>query len=349
MVDLLSLSRREMENLVVKAGFPAYRGRQLFQWCHEKNCRDLGRMTSLPAALIDFLREQTTLTATEVVASRSSADGGTVKFLLRLADGAYLETVLMSYRRQETRERHSVCVSSQVGCAMGCLFCASGKTGFQRNLTAGEIVGQVYTADDYLAAKGEAPVSNIVYMGMGEPLANLAAVLHSMDILHQGKNIGRRRMTVSTCGLIPGIHALAKEKLQITLALSLHAADDALRDKLMPINKRYPIQPLFETLDEYILATGRRVTIEYALFRDVNDRPQQAEALASLCRGRLLHINLLSGNPLAESDLQPSPPPRVHRFQEILTQAGLAVSLRESKGLDIDGACGQLRSRYLPK
>lgn len=346
MYDLLSMTREEMEAISVEAGFPAYRGRQLFSWCHEKECRDFDAMSSLPRDYIGWLRQQAAFTPVQIMTERVSGDGETVKFLLRFEGETFIETVLMLYRQDGAKDRNTVCVSTQAGCAMGCLFCASGKEGLNRQLTAGEIVSQVYAANAFLAARGEPAVSNLVYMGMGEPLANLKNVLQSMDILHQGKNIGWRRMTLSTCGLIPGIESLAKQDRQITLAVSLHAATDSLRSRLMPINKKYPLQPLFEALDRYIAATNRRVSLEYALFDHVNDGRDEAERLSKLVRGRLMHVNLIAGNDIDQADLSPSPLERTRRFMNILTDRGVEVSLRRSRGEDIEGACGQLRAAW---
>ena len=345
MNDLLSMDQSDMEEFVVRLGFPKYRGRQLYEWCHHRAVFDFDAMSNLPKDLIAALKEQAAVKRGEQVDVVASVDGPAVKFLLRF-DDVYIETVLMRYDPKNSRRRNTLCVSTQAGCAMGCKFCATAQSGFTRNLTAGEIVDQVNFANAYLVARGEGNVTNVVYMGMGEPLANLDNVLKSIAILNRAKEIGMRRITVSTCGLVPEIKRLAGLKLQLTLAVSLHSADDVLRAKLMPMAKRYPLKELFSALDHYIAATGRRVTIEYALFEGVNDDEAAAKALASLLKHKLFHVNLIPGNPVSATGLGGSGKERINAFLDVLTKNNVEANVRESMGSDIDGACGQLRAKH---
>ena len=345
MTDLLSMDQKDMEELAAEHGFPAFRGKQLYQWCHKKEVFHFDEMTNLPKDFRCFLAENTVLRRGQKIAESVSENGETVKFLLRFGE-EYIETVLMCYSRKKARDRNTLCVSTQAGCAMGCKFCATGQGGLRRNLSAGEIVEQVNFANDFLRRRGEPPVSNIVYMGMGEPLANYDAVLKSIRVLNDAKEIGMRRISVSTCGLVPEIQRLAKENLQLTLAVSLHGAEEELRSQLMPINKKYPLSVLMPALAEYISRTGRRVTIEYALFDHVNDRREDAESLGRLLKDSLFHVNLVPGNPVAGTELRESSAERIHNFRSELEKQHVPVSIRESKGRDIDGACGQLRAKY---
>ena len=345
MVDLLSLDQKDMVDFVSAHGFPAFRGRQLFQWCHEKSVFDFGRMTDLPKDFRAFLEKEAFFDRGELLGESLSDDGETAKFLLRFGDDC-VETVLMRYDRMKARNRATLCVSTQVGCAMGCKFCATGQGGLVRNLSVGNILDQLNHANAYLKSRGERPVSNVVYMGMGEPFANYEAVLKSVRLINAAKGIGMRRITISTCGLIPEIDRLAKEDLQLTLAVSLHGANEPLRSRLMPINKRYPLAELMAALDRYIEATGRRVTVEYALFDGVNDRRSDADALADLLAGKLYHVNLVPGNPVCDTGLKRSSAQKIAAFAARLEKRSVPVSIRESKGNDIDGACGQLRARH---
>lgn len=345
MIDLLSMDQKDMELFVTKNGFPKFRGKQLYQWIHQKEVFHFEEMTNLPKDLISFLNENAEIEIGEKLAESVSANGETVKFLLKFGNDL-IETVLMHYSRKSARDRNTLCVSTQVGCAMGCKFCATGQDGLLRNLTCGEIVAQVNFANEYLRNNGEDEVSNIVYMGMGEPLANYDATLKSIRILNDAKEIGMRRITVSTCGIIPEIQKLELENLQLTLAISLHSAVDDIRTKLMPINKRYPLSKLMPVLDHYIDKTGRRVTVEYALFDQVNDRMDDALALANLLKNKLYHVNIVPGNPVSETNLFEPKKQRMLDFVNVLEKNHIAVTVRESKGRDIDGACGQLRAKY---
>lgn len=345
MIDLLSMDQKDMEQFVAENCFPKFRSKQLYQWIHEKEVFDFEEMKNLPKDFRAFLREHCEINRGVKVAESVSADAETVKFLLRFGDDP-IETVLMRYSRKSARDRNTLCVSTQVGCAMGCRFCATGQGGLRRNLSAGEIIDQVNFANAYLREKGEPFVSNVVYMGMGEPLANYDALMKSIHILNNAKNIGMRRISVSTCGLIPEIEKLMHENIQITPAISLHSAKEDVRTELMPINKKYPLAKLMPVLDRYIAETGRRITVEYALFHGVNDGEDDAAALAKLLKNKLYHVNIVPGNPVEGTNLTEPSKEKIHEFVSVLEKESVPVSIRESKGRDIDGACGQLRAKY---
>ncbi len=346
MIDLLSLAQQDMEALAVANGFPKFRGKQLYEWCHKKEVFDYDAMTNLPRDFIAFLKANAVINRGELMTVSASAKKDALKFLLRFDDGVLIETVLLRYHLKSGGDRNTLCVSTQAGCAMGCKFCATAKNGLKRNLTTGEIIDQVNFANAYLRQNNGESVSNIVYMGMGEPLANYDAVWKSIGILNDAKNIGMRRITVSTCGLVPAIDRLAAEGAQLTLAVSLHSANDALRQKLMPIAKKYPLNQLIPALDRYMALTKRRVTIEYALFDGVNDSIKDGEELALLLQHKGFHVNLIPGNPVAGTDLATSPKRRIAAFAAILKEHNIETSIRESKGQDVEGACGQLRANY---
>jgi len=280
---------------------------------------------------------------------RVSADGLTRKVLFALRDNQTIESVLMHYER-----RHTACISTQVGCPLGCVFCATGQSGFVRNLTPGEIVGQVLYFARQLRDQGRGtnrPITNVVFMGMGEPLANYEATWQAIETLthDEGFNLGARRITISTVGLVPGIQRLAEEGTQIGLAISLHAPTDELRDKLVPINRRYPLNQLMAACRHYVERTGRRISFEYALIQGVNDSLEQARQLARLLDGLLCHVNLIPLNPVPESPYQPSPRDRVLAFQAELNRLEVPNTLRVERGIDIQAGCGQLRSQRMSK
>jgi 23S rRNA (adenine2503-C2)-methyltransferase len=311
-------------------------------------------MTDLPAGLRARLREETQIELLAPVAETASRDGNTVKTLFRLHDGQLIETVLMQYDRRRT-----VCISSQAGCAMGCVFCATAQMGLQRNLTAGEIVAQVLYFERWLrrqredtasAAAGATPgtgVTNVVVMGMGEPLANYQNLWQALRTLTDaaGYNMGARKITVSTVGLVPGIDRFAEEDLQVNLAVSLHAPNDDLRSLLVPVNHRYPIAEVMAACRRYVARTRRRISFEYAMMRGINDSQELAEQLAGLLQGMLCHVNLIPLNPVAGSPYQPSRREDVDAFVETLRGRGIPVTLRVRRGIDIDAGCGQLRAR----
>jgi 23S rRNA (adenine2503-C2)-methyltransferase len=333
-------SRAEIEQLVASWGEPAYRARQLWDGMHAR-LRAPEELTELPKALRE--RAAQALPPALVVEVERVSDGGdTVKWLWRLHDGATVETVLMRYP-----ERDTVCVSSQAGCAMGCGFCATGQAGFERHLSSGEIVEQVVWAARRSADEGRR-LANVVFMGMGEPLANYDATWAAVERIHDDLGISARRLTLSTVGIVPGIRRLADERLPVNLAVSLHAADDALRDDLVPINRRYPLRDLLEACRHYLAAKGRRLSFEWALIDGVNDRGVDADRLAGLCRSLPLapHVNLIPLNPTPGYAVLGTPPARVRGFRDELAALGVNVTVRHTRGVDIDAACGQLRADH---
>jgi 23S rRNA (adenine2503-C2)-methyltransferase len=336
---LPEVSKEEIEALLSSWEQPRYRADQIRHWLYVSLVSSVDEMRNLPGGLRAQLAEQFTVSNARPLQTLRSEDG-TEKVLLELVDGQTIETVLMSYEG-----RHTVCVSSQVGCAIGCAFCATGVGGWNRNLTAGEIVEQVLYYGRVLKAQGQA-VSNVVYMGMGEPFLNLDQVLRSISILNDptGLNLGARRITVSTVGIEPGIRRLAQEAWPVGLAVSLHAPTDDLRDRLVPVSRRYPLRKLLRACQEYVSKTRRRVTFEYAMIDGVNDTLAQADALGELLRGLLCHVNLIPLNPVPELPYQASPRERILAFERRLRARGVDATLRISRGADIQAGCGQLRS-----
>lgn len=335
MIDVKSKTPEELGELLKSWGEPAFRAKQLFSWLH-RGVRTWDEMSDLPKSLRERLEEGAILAPPTVERKQSSAKDGTIKYLWRLADGNCIETVLMRYQHG-----NSVCISSQVGCRMGCCFCASALGGHVRDLTAAEMLDQVL----FTQLDSGAPISNIVLMGIGEPLDNYDNVLRFLRLVNhpKGMGIGMRHISLSTCGLVPGIEKLMEENLQITLSISLHAAEDATREALMPVNRRYPLADLLETCRHYFDKTGRRISYEYAMIEGVNDTPEQAERLAALLRGMGAHVNLIPLNHVEESPLRPSP--RVKAFAQALEKRGLNATVRRRLGSDIDASCGQLRRK----
>jgi 23S rRNA (adenine2503-C2)-methyltransferase len=327
-------SRAELAELL--EGEPRYRLDQIWQGLYQ-NLLQPTEMTNLSKGLRATLTERL-VPALRVVVRRVSDGGDTVKYLWELHDGKRIETVLMLYP-----DRVTVCVSSQVGCAMGCGFCATGQAGFTRHLTVGEIVEQVAVAARE-ARDMQRRLGNVVYMGMGEPLANEAAVWESVQRLHDDFGLSARKLTISTVGLVPGIRRLTERPLPVNLAVSLHAANDRLRDELVPINKRYPIDELMAACADYLAVKGRRLSFEWAMIDGVNDRPSDATELAKLCRRFRLpaHVNLIPLNPTPGYPTVGSPLKRVHDFRDNLEKLGVNATVRRNRGTDIDAACGQL-------
>lgn len=350
---LYDLTFDELRALLAAWGEPEYRARQLWAWLYKRLPASFDEMTDLPARLRQRLAAETVLHRLRVVAERESSDGGTRKLLLELPDGQRIESVLMSYERRRT-----ACISTQAGCGMGCVFCATGQMGLLRNLTSGEIVEQVLFIERELRQGtppliGEGPgeraergLTNIVLMGMGEPLANYGPTLAALRRLIDptGFNFGQRRITLSTVGLVPAIEHFSREGLQVGLAVSLHAATDELRNELVPINRRYPLAQLLAACRNYVARTGRRITFEWALIRDVNDTPEQARALVRLISGLLCHVNVIPLNPTRGYAGAPSTRERVAAFREILERAGIPCTVRVRRGIDIQAGCGQLRT-----
>jgi 23S rRNA (adenine2503-C2)-methyltransferase len=324
----------EIGDLLASWGEKPYRARQLWDGLYRRRA-PLEDLTDLGQGLRDRLAVALPLELAPC--TTQTADGGeTAKWLWNAVAGAEVETVLMHYR-----DRATVCVSSQAGCAMGCTFCATGQAGFERHLTAGEIVEQVARAQHASRAR----VSNVVFMGMGEPLANFDATWAAVERLHDHFGISARHLTVSTVGVVPGIRRLADQALPVTLAVSLHAPDDGLRDQLVPLNRRYPLDEVLAAAGEYLDRSGRRLSFEYAMIDGVNDSPAQAAALARRLAGLGAHVNLIPLNPTACFGVPASPPERIARFAERLRAGGVNATVRRNRGTSIDAACGQLRAR----
>jgi 23S rRNA (adenine2503-C2)-methyltransferase len=341
MIDLVGLSKPELTALFATWGEKSFRAAQVHDWLHAKGVRTAAEMTNLPKRLRERLETETTLTTLAVAHEQRSKDG-TIKRLYRLHDGRLIETVLMPYQDG----RRTVCVSSQAGCAMGCAFCATGQMGFKRNLTTAEIYGQVWRAHADCKEHGER-LSNVVMMGMGEPLHNYGPVREAIGRMMSDLGIGARHITLSTVGLADRIRRFADEELQVTLAISLHASDDATRGALMPVNKRYPLPELLDAVRYYIERSNRRVTFEWALIDGENDGVEQAAELGRLLRGIHCHVNLIPLNPTGGFAGRPSDPGRVEAFVETLGRHGVPATVRVRRGIDIDAGCGQLRSRHL--
>ncbi len=335
--DLKSMTIPELEAYLAELGAAKFRAKQIFTWMH-RGAASFEEMTNLPKTLRSKLEERCTLTALRVERKQVSKLDGTVKYLWRLEDDNCVETVLMRYKHGNT-----VCVSTEIGCAMGCAFCASTIGGLVRRLTAGEIVSQViFTQKD-----SGLPVSNIVLMGIGEPLDNFDSVLRFLELVNHpdGMNIGMRHISLSTCGLTEKIDKLADLQLQLTLSVSLHAPDDETRSKIMPVNRAFSVEQLFQSCRRYFERTGRRISYEYAMIDGVNDSDAQADLLASHLRGVPGHVNLIPLNDVRESKLKPSR--RVAAFQKRLESHGITVTVRRRLGSDIDASCGQLRRKTL--
>jgi 23S rRNA (adenine2503-C2)-methyltransferase len=336
-VDLVGLSRVEVEDLMAEIGQPRYRGRQLFQWVQARRAGDVAVMTDLSRALRAELSEWARVSRPEIVRAQRATDG-TRKYLLRLADGEEIESVLIP-----DEDRLTACISSQAGCPLACRFCLTGLMGLRRNLTAAEITGQVLLLQDTL--EREERISNIVLMGMGEPLLNFAQVERALRILSDGHGacFSPRRITVSTAGHVPGIQRLAASDLGVNLAVSFSATTDAVRSQIMPINRRWPIAELLGACRAYPLPNRRRLTFEYVLLDGVNDSQEDARRLTNLLRGIRCKVNLIPLNAAAALPDRPSPRPRVVAFQRVLHDAGMTATIRESRGWDISAACGMLR------
>ncbi|MDT8901505.1 23S rRNA (adenine(2503)-C(2))-methyltransferase RlmN [Anaeroselena agilis] len=342
-VNLFGLTAGEMAAAVAPYGLEKYRGRQVAAWLYQRHVRDFAAMTDLPKGAREVLAAHFAVGAVTLKAEQQAADGATSKFLLALADSLAVETVLMRHDYG-----NSVCVSTQVGCAMGCAFCASTLRGVERDLTAGEILAQVLYAQERLAGSGQ-KVNSVVIMGSGEPLANYDNVVKFIRLCHEPYCLGLsyRSVTLSTAGVVPGIDSLAAEGLPVTLAISLHAPDDGLRTRLMPVNRTWPLAEVLAAGDRYAAATGRRVTYEYALIAGVNDDDEQAAALAALLKGRLANVNLIPVNPVPERGLLRPDAGRVRRFLAVLEARKVNATVRREMGGDIRAACGQLRHAVL--
>nr|WP_317440345.1 23S rRNA (adenine(2503)-C(2))-methyltransferase RlmN [uncultured Collinsella sp.] len=335
--DIRLLDLGELQNLVKELGQPAFRAKQLNEWIHEKNVCSFDEMTNLPVAMREKLSERFSFNVPVELVKQVSKDGSR-KYLLQFADGVSVETVGMP-----NRNRLAVCISSQAGCAMGCAFCATGLAGLSRSLTAQEMVDQVlHVSRDF----GER-VTSVVFMGQGEPFANFDATIDALRALNDpdGLAIGARHLTVSTCGVIPGIRRFAELPEQFTLAISLHSAVQGTRNQLMPGVKKYTLPRLHEAIQLYVEKTGRRPTYEFAMIDGINDTNPEMQALIDFCAGTLCHVNLIQLNNIPDSPFRPSPIEKVETLQRRLTMHGVETTIRNSRGSDIDAACGQLKQR----
>ena len=336
-IDIRSMTPEELTDALKAMGEPAFRGKQVFTWLH-RGVRSFEEMSDIPKALREKLAAAYRLGGLTAVRKQVSRLDGTAKYLWELHDGNCIESVVMRYRHGNT-----VCISSQVGCRMGCAFCASTLGGKIRDLTAGEMAEQVM----FTQADSGLPISNIVLMGIGEPLDNLENVLRFLALVNHplGMNIGMRHISLSTCGLVPGIRRLAELELQLTLSVSLHAPDSETRSRIMPVNRAYDVDELFAACHDYFARTGRRISFEYAMIDGVNDADWQADLIVKKLRGMPGHVNLIPLNDVVESPLKPSR--RVRQFQQRLENQGVTATVRRSLGGDIDASCGQLRRKVM--
>lgn len=338
--DIKSQSLEELKKTVEALGEKPFRAKQLYEWMHKKLAPGYEEMTNLPKALKERLKETCEYTSLQTVDEKISAIDGTRKYLFGLSDGNIIESVLMRYKHG-----NSVCISSQVGCRMGCRFCASTLDGLERNLRPAEMLDQIYRIQ-YLTGER---VSNVVIMGSGEPMDNYDHVVKFIRLLtdEHGLNVSQRNVTLSTCGIVPGILKLADEGLAITLALSLHAPNDEVRKTLMPVAKSYKLNDVLEACHTYFEKTGRRLTFEYSLVAGVNDNLEEAAALAALIKDQQGHVNLIPVNPIKERDYVQSDRKAIEAFKNLLEKNGINVTIRREMGRDIHGACGQLRKSFL--
>jgi 23S rRNA (adenine2503-C2)-methyltransferase len=340
MIDIKSLNLEELTELLVGFGEKGFRAKQIYQWLHEKQAGSFEEMTNIPKSLIATLEENCELVSLKKEAVQISKLDGTRKYLFSLADGNVIESVLMKYKHG-----NSVCISSQVGCRMGCRFCASTLDGLVRGLTPSEMLEQIYQIGRDIGER----ISNVVVMGTGEPLDNYDNLLKFIRLLtdENGLHISQRNLTVSTCGIVPRMRELAEQKLQITLALSLHASSQEKRLELMPVANKYDITEVIEACRYYFEQTGRRVTFEYSLVAGVNDTDEDASRLAALVKGMNCHVNLIPVNPIKERSYRQPDTRAVAAFKNKLEKNAINVTIRREMGRDIDGACGQLRKRYM--
>ena len=337
-MNLKSLTQPELAAIFKELGQPAFRAKQVFSWLH-KGVRSYDEMTNLPKNLRDLLAEKYPINAPKVVRKQESQKDGTIKYLWQLSDGNCVETVLMRYHYGNT-----VCISTEVGCAMGCAFCASTIGGLVRRLEPFEMLDEVL----FTQIDSGLPISHIVLMGIGEPLDNFDNVLRFLELVNSpdGMNISMRHISLSTCGLIPKIDALAEKKLQISLAVSLHGPNNEKRSKVMPVNKAYPIEDLLDACRRYYDKTGRRIHFEYAMIDGLNDGEEDARELLRRLKGLGAHVNMIPLNHVEESPLKPSSRAAVAKFQKILEEGGITATVRRTLGGDIDASCGQLRRKY---
>ena len=337
-MNLKSLTQPELAAILKELGQPAFRAKQVYTWLH-KGVRSYEEMTNLPKSLRDRLAESYPIHPPQVLRKQESQRDGTIKYLWQLSDGNCVETVLMRYHYGNT-----VCISTEVGCRMGCAFCASTLGGLVRRLEPFEMLDQVL----FTQVDSGLPISHIVLMGIGEPLDNFDNVMRFLELVNSpdGMNISMRHISLSTCGLVPKIDELAKKKLQLTLSVSLHAPNDEIRNQIMPVNKAYPTQELLDACHRYYQSTNRRISFEYAMIGGVNDKPEHAQELLRRLKGLPAHFNLIPLNHVEESPLKPSTRAAVAVFQKTLEDGGVTATVRRTLGGDIDASCGQLRRKY---
>ena len=340
--DIRAYTYEQLQEEIKGIGEKAFRGKQIYEWLHVRLADTFDEMTNLSKVLREKLEAQYVILPVELAARQESKLDGTNKFLFRLWDGNMVESVLMRYKHG-----NSVCISSQVGCRMGCRFCASTIGGLERNLSPSEMLGQIYQIQKLIGER----VSNVVIMGTGEPLDNYENFLKFIRLLtdEHGLHISQRNITVSTCGIVPRIYDLAKENLQITLALSLHGSTQEKRKELMPVANKYELQEVLEACDHYFQETGRRITFEYSMVHGVNDTEEDAKELIALLKHRNCHLNLIPVNPIKERDFKKPDRKNALEFKNKLEKNGINVTIRRERGSDIDGACGQLRRRHAAK
>lgn len=338
MKDLKSMNYDEIEQLVLSLSLPRFRAKQIFSWL-QKGVESFEEMKNLPSSVIEALKKDCYISYAKIEKKFCSQLDETVKYLFKLYDGELIESVVMKYKHG-----YSICVSSQVGCNMGCKFCASTIGGKLRNLTAGEILSQIYTASKDIGVR----ISNVVMMGMGEPLDNFDEVIKFLELvgLSGGLNIGMRHISLSTCGVVPKIYELMELDKQITLSISLHAPFDDMRQSIMPINNKYKINELITACKDYTKKTGRRISFEYALIKGFNDTPKCAEKLKELLSGMIAHINLIPANPVHKGKFEKPDKSTIYSFCETLNKLGLNATVRRTLGSDIDASCGQLRAKH---
>jgi len=332
---------RELQDELDKMKLPQFRSNQIYSWFHQKGAQSYDEMSDLPKHLRGILNDLYPVFNCNIVNKQISKIDSTVKYLFCLHDGELIETVLMHYKYG-----YSICISCQVGCRMGCKFCATGLNGKKRNLTPSEMLGQIYAVQHDMNIQ----ISHIVLMGMGEPLDNYKNVKRFLRLVNDinGLNIGMRNISLSTCGIVPGIYLLMGEKLQLTLSVSIHAPNDLIRSDLMPVNNKYNIESLLNSCNKYAEITSRRISFEYAMMKDINDSDKCAIELANRLKGILCHVNLIPSNEVVECKYQRSSAERLESFKKIISENGINVTIRRSLGADIDASCGQLRNRLQP-
>ncbi len=338
--DIKSLTREELLLLITEMGYPKFRTDQIYSWLQQKYSTSFEEMTNLPQKMIEELSSICYISVANIEKKLVSRYDNTIKYLFRLTDNEYVEAVVMDYHHG-----YSMCISTQVGCKMGCTFCATGQSGFVRNLTASEMLSQIHTAQKDLGIR----ISNVVLMGMGEPLDNFVNVVKFIKLATDEKalGLGARHITLSTCGIVPKIYELADLHIPVNLALSLHAPTDEIRSKTMPVNRKYPISEVLEACRYYAQTTGRRITYEYAMINGFNDSDRCAHLLAEQIRGTLCHVNLIPVNPVKGTGYNPSKDKRLMSFVSVLSKYNINATVRRTLGSDIDASCGQLRGKKL--